>query len=90
MYTNGDGQEDNFHRIPEILPGALPLWELLEIIRSRRIDELNGELMFFDTRYLCFRPLLEFDRQPGDKKLLICNIVRLLGLELAKTVIVVV
>ena len=90
VYTNGDEQEDDLHRIPEILPGALPLWELLEIIRDRRINELNGELAFFDTDYLCFRPLLAFDRQPSDKKLLICNIVRLLGLELAKTVIVVV
>ncbi|CCK70078.1 arginyltransferase KNAG_0D03320 [Huiozyma naganishii CBS 8797] len=78
---NEDGKSSD---LPNIMPGLVSLWELLKIIESGQINELNGKLMVYDLGLNRIRPVLNVMAEDREYLRAIVNLVRLIGLEMTK------
>ncbi|CAI6512879.1 Ate1p [Saccharomyces cerevisiae x Saccharomyces kudriavzevii VIN7] len=67
--------------IPNVVPGLLPLWELLHIMESGKITDLEGRLFLFEIETDGIRPLMNFYNEPPHVKKCICDLIRLFGFE---------
>ena len=76
--------------IPNVLPGLVPLYELLEMIISKEINKLNNSLLIFDTELGGMRFLRSFDDENPSNKRIICDTVRFLGLNNALDTIIII
>lgn len=77
-------KEHNGHApngIPNVVPGLLPLWELLDIMQSGKITDLEGRLFLFEIETEGIRPLINFYSEPPNVKKRICDVIRLFGFE---------
>ncbi|CAG57677.1 uncharacterized protein GVI51_A00187 [Nakaseomyces glabratus] len=85
-----DGEDPDF-TIPSICPGLIPLWELKDLLMSGKLQkELTGRTLVFDTSFGFIRKLEPWEDEDSTTKTAICDVVRLLGLEMASNSIVVV
>lgn len=73
----------NFN-IPLILPGIVPLWELRELLETNRLQrQLVAKTLIFDMHTASMRLFGPWEYEDNDTKTAVCNVVRLLGLEMA-------
>ncbi|AET41072.1 arginyltransferase Ecym_7226 [Eremothecium cymbalariae DBVPG len=77
----GDRFTDEIYNLPNVVPGLVPLWEILKTIKSGDINHLNGKLMIYDTRAGQVRVLKHFQQESPQTKRYICNVIRLIGLK---------
>ncbi|KOG99489.1 arginyltransferase [Saccharomyces eubayanus] len=76
------GQHDQAPRgIPNVVPGLLPLWELLDFMESGKITDLEGRLFLFEVETDGIRPLINFYSESPPVKRRICDAIRLFGFE---------
>lgn len=89
---DNDGDDENpnsIYTMPAIVPGLLPLWQVLQLVDRNEIKRLNNKLMIYDTEFKRMRIVKEFMNEDIHTKRCVINIVRLIGLEMtAKALIV--
>lgn len=69
--------------IPLIFPGLVPLWELQELLDSGRLQQaLVGKTLIFELETGSMRLFGPWDYEDEETKTAVCNVVRLLGLEM--------
>ncbi|SSD59617.1 related to Arginyl-tRNA--protein transferase 1 [Saccharomycodes ludwigii] len=84
------GYTKEIYSIPNVVPGLLPMWQILQIIESGEIDRLNNKLMIYNTRNGQVRLVRDFSKESKRTKRCICNVIRLLGLKItAKSLIII-
>ncbi|XBW36830.1 hypothetical protein QEN19_002409 [Hanseniaspora menglaensis] len=94
MTTNDENEDDeentnSIYNMPAIVPGLLPLWQILQMIDRDEIKRLNNKLMIYDTEFKRMRVVKEFMNENVYTKRCVINIVRLIGLEMtAKALLV--
>jgi len=76
--------------LPNVLPGLVPLTELLSMLEMDRMRELDGKLLIYNTELQQIRPIFDFYSEPEEIKTTVCNVVRLLGMRLAKRALVII
>ncbi|EJS43706.1 ate1p [Saccharomyces arboricola H-6] len=74
--------------IPNVVPGLLPLWELLDIIETGKITDLEGRLFLFEIETGEIRPLTNFYCETPQVKKRICDTIRLFGFETCMKVVI--
>lgn len=80
---------DSRLKFPNVVPGLISLAELLTMIKENRFSELNGRLFLFDLTIHRIRPIFDVLKEPPEILLMVCNLVRILGLEMAKKCLVI-
>ena len=91
LYGQSDSDSpEGIRPLPNVVPGMLPLHELLGMVESNRMNQLNGSLLIYDTQMLRIRPVFDFYSEPESIKTALCNVVRVLGLRLAKRTLVII
>ena len=76
--------------LPTVLPGLIPVHEILDMLETERMSELDTKLLLFDTKLHQIRPLFGFYNESDEVKTTVCNVVRLLGMRLAKRALVII
>lgn len=76
--------------LPTVVPGLVPVHEILDMLETERLSELDAKLLIFDTELQQIRPLFDFYNESDEVKTTVCNVVRLLGMLLAKRALVIV
>ncbi|SMN22548.1 similar to Saccharomyces cerevisiae YGL017W ATE1 Arginyl-tRNA-protein transferase [Maudiozyma saulgeensis] len=79
-----------FTALPNILPGLIPMTELLSMLETDRMRELDGKLLVYDTDLQQIRPIFDFYNEPEEIKTTVCNVIRLLGMRLSKRALVII
>lgn len=74
QFTNG------IYNLPNTIPGLLPLWQILQIVDNGDINRINNKLMVYNTATGQMRVIREFSKESNRTKLVICNVIRLIGL----------
>ena len=75
---------------PNVVPGLLPLWQILHIIESGEINRLNNKLMLYNTRSGQIHLVNDFQAESKRIKRVICNVIRMIGLKnTAKSLIII-
>lgn len=94
LYSRGEDpeseKEDGIRPIPNVVPGLLPLPQLLEMVENEDMNAVNGMLLIYDTQMLRIRPVFDFYTEPEQIKTAVCNIVRVLGMSLARRTLVII
>ncbi|CCF58918.1 hypothetical protein KAFR_0F03220 [Kazachstania africana CBS 2517] len=80
----------DLNNLPSVVPGLLPINELYDIITSRKINELNGAMMIYDTLLHRIRFMFDFEVEHPSNKLVIFNTIRLLGLDICKSALLII
>ncbi|OBA27845.1 hypothetical protein HANVADRAFT_22445 [Hanseniaspora valbyensis NRRL Y-1626] len=84
-----DDSVNSLYHMPAIVPGLLPLWQILQIMDRNEIKRLNNKLMIYDTEFRRMKVVKDFMNEDINTKRCIVNIIRLIGLEMtAKALIV--
>ncbi|GAV55787.1 hypothetical protein ZYGR_0AY01800 [Zygosaccharomyces rouxii] len=78
--SDGNGKND-IYRIPNVVPGLLPLGEILQLVLQKKINSVNNKMVLFDTSVGHIRLVVDFDCEPPQIKKVICDLVRLFGLQ---------
>ncbi|CDO96118.1 unnamed protein product [Kluyveromyces dobzhanskii CBS 2104] len=78
------------HRIPNVVPGLVSLEDIVTLIDNGKLDQLNGQLIIFDTSFNGLRMLIDFDSEEPIVKTTISDITRLIGLENVKKSIIII
>lgn len=68
-------------RIPNVVPGLVPLEEILQMVLHKEIHAVNNGLVLFDTSIGHIRLVTDFDSESQHMKKTICDLVRLFGLQ---------
>ncbi|AEY98985.1 FAGR165Wp [Eremothecium gossypii FDAG1] len=69
------------YQLPNVVPGLVPLWQILKILKSGEIRHINTKLMIYDTRLGRVRLVRDFHQEAKTTKRVICNVIRLIGLK---------
>ncbi|QLQ79808.1 hypothetical protein HG537_0C04570 [Torulaspora globosa] len=77
-------QPQEIRSIPNVVPGLVPLKEILQMIVQDRISILKGNVTLFDMLEGEMRRLGNFEDESPEIKKIICDVVRLIGLENTK------
>ena len=90
----GEGEDvynyiDSRLKFPNVVPGLISLAELLVMIKENKLSELNGRLFLFDLTVHRIRPILNVLDESPDILYMLCNLVRVLGLEMTKQCLVI-
>lgn len=85
-----DENKDATQKLPSVMPGLIPIWELLEIFDSNKINEVNGELLVYDLQEQQLRPILSLEDEDTRIITILSNIIRVLGLEETKNTLVII
>ncbi|KAK5782422.1 arginyltransferase PWA37_005433 [Arxiozyma heterogenica] len=80
---------DSRLKFPNVVPGLIPLAELLTMIKENKLSELNGRLFLFDLAVHRIRPIFNILEESPEILTMLCNLVRVLGLEMAKKCLVI-
>lgn len=90
------GEQENLYnyidsrlKFPNVVPGLISLAELLTMIKENKFSELNGRLFLFDLTVHRIRPILNVLEESPEILSMICNLVRVLGLEMTKQCLVI-
>ncbi|AMD22250.1 HGL090Wp [Eremothecium sinecaudum] len=87
---NRIGYSDNHYNFPAIVPGLLPLWQLMEMLQNGSIKKINNNLMLLNMVTGQLRAVRDFDKENPFIKQIICNVIRLIGLDnTAKALIII-
>ncbi|CEP60488.1 arginyltransferase LALA0_S01e12046g [Lachancea lanzarotensis] len=94
VYEKDDGDipgyTNEIYHLPNVVPGLLPLWQILQIIESGDITRLNNKLMLYNVRSGQIRVVSDFALETKRTKRVICNVIRMIGLNAtAKSLIIV-
>ncbi|CCE63544.1 hypothetical protein TPHA_0F00570 [Tetrapisispora phaffii CBS 4417] len=81
---------DAIRSIPNVLPGLVPLPEVLEIINSGKIDTLKDKLLIFDTELGGLRPFMGSKLESPEVMKIICDTIRVMGTENAMNTIIII
>lgn len=76
-----DTKQKDIYRIPNVVPGLVPLREILQLVSQGRIHLLNNRLLLYDATEGSIRPVLDFESESPQIKRIICNVVRFFGLQ---------
>lgn len=76
----GNDKNDTY-RIPNVVPGILPLPEILHMVLQKKMNLLNNSLVLFDTSVGHIRLVVNFDQESPEIKKTICDLVRIFGLQ---------
>lgn len=82
-------EDDERLQFPNVVPGLVSLEELLRMVEDNKLDELNGNLFLFDISIQRIRPVFDILEESPYLLTMICNLVRVLGLEMAKQCLVI-
>ncbi|QLL32928.1 hypothetical protein HG536_0D04500 [Torulaspora globosa] len=77
-------EENEMHNIPNVVPGLVPLKEVLQMIMKDRISVLEGTVTLYDLLEGEMRRLERFEDESPEIKKILCDVVRLIGLENAR------
>lgn len=80
----------NIYRMPDIVPGLMPLWQVLQLIESNDINRLNNKLMIYYSDEKRMRVVKNIMDEDSDTKKTIFNVIRLIGLELTANALIVI
>ncbi|SCV00569.1 LANO_0F07536g1_1 [Lachancea nothofagi CBS 11611] len=84
------GYTNEIYHLPNVVPGLLPLWQILQIIESGDITRLNNKLMLYNVRSGQIRFVTDFQAESKRTKRVICNVIRMIGLKsTAKSLIII-
>lgn len=84
------GYTNEIYHLPNVVPGLLPLWQILQIVESGEINRLNNKLMLYNTRTGQIRLVVDFQLESKRTKRVICNVIRMIGLKnTAKSLIII-
>ncbi|SCU92761.1 LAME_0F01376g1_1 [Lachancea meyersii CBS 8951] len=84
------GYMNEIYHLPNVVPGLLPLWQILQIIESGDISRLNNKLMLYNVRSGQIRVVADFAAETKRTKRVICNVIRMIGLKsTAKSLIII-
>lgn len=84
------GYTNEIYHLPNVVPGLLPLWQILHIVQSGEIRLLNNKLMLYNTRTGQIRLVKDFEAESKRTKRVICNVIRMIGLKnTAKSLIII-
>ncbi|SCU84583.1 LAFA_0D10770g1_1 [Lachancea sp. 'fantastica'] len=94
VYEKDDGDipgyTNEIYHLPNVVPGLLPLWQILQIIQCGNITRLNNKLMLYNVRSGQIRVVSDFAAETKRTKRVICNVIRMIGLNAtAKSLIIV-
>ncbi|CAR29494.1 hypothetical protein ZYGR_0AD01760 [Zygosaccharomyces rouxii] len=78
--NDGNGKND-IYRIPNVVPGLLPLEEILQMVLQKKINLVNNSMVLFDTSVGHIRLVVDFDSESPKIKKAVCDLVRLFGLQ---------
>lgn len=81
---------NNIYRMPDIVPGLMPLWQVLQLIESNDINRLNSKLMIYYSDEKRMRVVKNIMDEDTDTKKTIFNVIRLIGLELTVNALIVI
>lgn len=82
IYKSEEEQDENkIHSLPNVIPGLVPLSEILNMVMSGKINALNRNLALYDTEQGGVRLVLDFHDESKQIKKIICDVVRLIGLK---------
>lgn len=70
--------------IPDVMPGLLPLTEILELCESGKINQLNLHARIYDTKRGKVRLIRDFHSETNEIKTILFNTIRVLGLHIVK------
>lgn len=76
--------------MPDIVPGLMPLWQVLQLIESNDINRLNSKLMIYYSDEKRMRVVKNIMDEDTDTKKTIFNVIRLIGLELTVNALIVI
>lgn len=88
-----DESEETFDprlKFPNVVPGLISLSELRTMVAENKLSELNGSLFLFDLAIQRIRPVFDILEESPQILLMVCNLVRVLGLEMSKQCLVIV
>lgn len=74
-------KKNDIYSIPNVVPGLLPLGEILQMILQQKINLVNNNMVLFDTSMGHIRLVVDFDQESPQIKKTICDLVRLFGLK---------
>ena len=77
-------------KFPNVIPGLIPLPELRTMVAENQLSELNGNLFLFDLAVHRIRPVFDILEESPQTLLMVCNLVRVVGLELTKQCLVII
>lgn len=83
-HLDQNGKPKDIYQLPSIVPGLIPLWQIAEIIGNAEINCINDNVMVYDTTTGDMRVIHDFSAETADTKRIICNVIRLIGLENTK------
>ncbi|SCU93733.1 LADA_0G04632g1_1 [Lachancea dasiensis] len=84
------GYTNEIYHLPNVMPGLLPLWQILQIVESGDITRLNNKLMLYNVRSGQIRVVSDFAEESKRTKRVICNVIRMIGLKsTAKSLIII-
>lgn len=87
---NDEEEIDPKLKFPNIVPGLIPLPELRTMVAENQLSELNGNLFLFDLAIHRIRPVFDILEESPQTLMMVCNLVRVLGLELTKQCLVII
>ncbi|CAL9734154.1 arginyl-tRNA--protein transferase 1 [Monosporozyma servazzii] len=85
-----DEEIDPKLKFPNVVPGLIPLPELRTMVAENQLSELNGNLFLFDLAIHRIRPVFDILEESPQTLMMVCNLVRVLGLELTKQCLVII
>lgn len=82
--------ENGVFQIPNVVPGLVPLNQIHDLVQSRAMCILQGNVDFFDMYSGDMRPLDSFEDESPTIKKLLCDVVRAIGLENSRGMLVII
>lgn len=83
-------EDDQPLRIPNVFPGLVPLNEITEMVLHGDIQSLQGNVTFFEMYQGSIKMLRNFSDESPEMKKILCDVVRLIGLENTKGVLLII
>lgn len=85
--AESEPKDDETYVIPNVVPGLVPLKEILEMVLHGDINSLQNNVTFFDMYEGNIRQLQSFSNESPEIKRTLCDVIRLIGLENTKGVL---
>lgn len=85
-----DENKDVTQKLPLVMPGLLPMWELLDLFKENKISEVNGNLLLYDLQEQQLRPILSLEDEETRIITIVSNLIRVLGLEETKNTLIII
>lgn len=88
--SSASSDKKDVYRIPNVVPGLVPLMEIVSLFESGKMNELNNNVVLFDTKINALRIVRDFISEKPEIKTVITDVIRLIGLDNTKKAIIII